>query len=107
MPKISFKISSGNQAVSQYSQLIVSQLSEVGIPVEIDSVEFQTMLTQLQKGQYQMTTGRWVGGNQDPIFLRDLFASSEIPSESRASRNRSRYSNKEVDELLSQAVNED
>ena len=98
MPKISFKVSSGNQAVSQYTQLIVSQLTEIGIPVEIDSVEFQTMLSQLQKGQYQMTTGRWVGGNQDPIFLRDLFASSEIPSESRASRNRSRYSNKEVDE---------
>lgn len=106
MPKISFKISSGNQAVTQYSQLIVSQLSEVGIPVEIDSVEFQTMLSQLQKGQYQMTTGRWVGGNQDPIFLRDLFASSEIPSEARASRNRSRYSNKEVDDLLAQAINE-
>ena len=53
-----------------------------------------------------MTTGRWVGGNQDPIFLRDLFASSEIPSETRASRNRSRYSNKEVDELLDQAINE-
>lgn len=106
MPKISFKISSGNQAVTNYSQFIISQLSEVGIPIEIDQVEFQTMLSQLQKGQYQMTTGRWVGGNQDPIFLRDLFASSEIPSETRASRNRSRYSNKEVDELLSQAINE-
>ena len=106
MPKISFKVSSGNQAVSQYTQLIVSQLLEIGIPVEIDSVEFQTMLSQLQKGQYQMTTGRWVGGNQDPIFLRDLFASSEIPSESRASRNRSRYSNKQVDEFLDQAINE-
>ena len=106
MPKISFKVSSGNQAVSQYTQLIVSQLTEIGIPVEIDSVEFQTMLSQLQKGQYQMTTGRWVGGNQDPIFLRDLFASSEIPSETRASRNRSRYSNKEVDQLLDQAINE-
>ena len=106
MPKISFKVSSGNQAVSQYTQLIVSQLLEIGMPVEIDSVEFQTMLSQLQKGQYQMTTGRWVGGNQDPIFLRDLFASSEIPSETRASRNRSRYSNKEVDDLLDQAINE-
>ena len=106
MPKISFKVSSGNQAVSQYTQLIVSQLTEIGMPVEIDSVEFQTMLSQLQKGQYQMTTGRWVGGNQDPIFLRDLFASSEIPSETRASRNRSRYSNKEVDDLLNQAINE-
>jgi peptide/nickel transport system substrate-binding protein len=93
MPKISFKISSGNQAVSQYAQFIQNQLTEVGIPVEIESLEFQTMLQHLQRGQYQMTTGRWVGGNQDPIFLRDLFASSEIPSESRASRNRSRYSN--------------
>lgn len=106
MTKISFKTSSGNLAVGQFTQLIVSQLKEVGIPVEIDSVELRVMLSQLQKGQYQMTTGRWVGGNQDPIFLRDLFASSEIPSESRASRNRSRYSNKEVDELLSQAINE-
>ena len=105
MPKISFKISSGNQAVSQYAQFIQNQLTEVGIPVEIESLEFQTMLQQLQRGQYQTTTGRWVGGNQDPIFLRDLFASSEIPSESRASRNRSRYSNKEVDEFLNKAIN--
>ncbi|CAN5718014.1 ABC transporter substrate-binding protein [soil metagenome] len=106
MPKISFKVSSGNQAVSQYTQLIVSQLTEVGLPVEIDSLEFQTMLSQLQKGQYQMTTGRWVGGNQDPIFLKDLFASSEIPNEKRASRNRSRYSNQKVDEFLNLAINE-
>lgn len=104
MPKISFKISSGNQAVSQYAQFIQNQLTEVGIPVGIESLEFQTMLQQLQRGQYQMTTGRWVGGNQDPIFLRDLFASSEIPSEARASRNRSRYSNQEVDELLNKAI---
>ena len=105
MPKIAFKISSGNSAVSQYTQFIQNQLAEVGIPVEIESLEFQTMLSQLQKGQYQMTTGRWVGGNQDPIFLRDLFASSEIPSEKRASRNRSRYMNQQVDELLDKAVN--
>lgn len=106
MPKISFKTSSGNLAVGQFTQVIVSQLKEIGIPVEIDSMELRTMLAQVQKGQYQMTTGRWVGGNQDPIFLRDLFASSEIPSETRQSRNRSRYSNKEVDELLGQAINE-
>lgn len=105
MPKIAFKISSGNTAVSQYAQFISNQLKEVGIPVEIEQLEFQTMLSQLQKGQYQMTTGRWVGGNQDPIFLRDLFASSEIPSEKRASRNRSRYSNNQVDELLEKAIN--
>jgi ABC-type transport system substrate-binding protein len=46
-----------------------------------------------------------VGGNQDPIFFKDLFATSEIPTETRASRNRSRYSNKELDSLVNEAVN--
>jgi peptide/nickel transport system substrate-binding protein len=52
-----------------------------------------------------MTTSRWVGGNQDPIFLKDLFHSSEIPSQERASRNRSRYRNPELDRVLDEAVN--
>ena len=46
-----------------------------------------------------------MGGNQDPIFFKDLFATSEIPTEARASRNRSRYSNKELDALIDEAVN--
>ncbi|MEP6923484.1 MAG: ABC transporter substrate-binding protein [Pyrinomonadaceae bacterium] len=103
---IKFKIAAGNAATSQYAQVIQNQLKEVGIPVEIEPVDFNTLLVQLQQGQYQMTTARWVGGNQDPIFLRDLFASSEIPSEKRASRNRSRYSNPEFDKVIEQAVNE-
>jgi peptide/nickel transport system substrate-binding protein len=103
---VRFKISAGNAAVSQYSQVIQNQLKEIGIPVEIETAELNTMLQQLQLGQFQMTTARWVGGNQDPIFLRDLFASSEIPSDKRASRNRSRYSNQEFDRIVDQAVNE-
>jgi len=103
---VRFKISAGNAAVSQYSQVIQNQLKEIGIPVEIETAELNTMLQQLQLGQFQMTTARWVGGNQDPIFLKDLFASSEIPSDKRASRNRSRYSNSEFDRLIDQAVNE-
>lgn len=103
---IKFKIAAGNAATSQYAQVIQNQLKAVGIMVEIEPVEFNTLLTQLQQGQYQMTTARWVGGNQDPIFLRDLFASSEIPNEKRASRNRSRYSNPEFDRVIEQAVNE-
>jgi len=52
-----------------------------------------------------MTYGQWVGGNQDPIFYHDLFASSEIPTETRASRNRSRYKNSELDQILDEATN--
>ena len=45
-----------------------------------------------------------MGGNQDPIFYKDLFATSEIPTETRASKNRSRYSNIALDPLLEEAV---
>jgi peptide/nickel transport system substrate-binding protein len=103
---IKFKISSGNAAVSQYSQVIQNELKEVGISAEIETAEFNVLLSDLQKGQYQMTTARWVGGNQDPIFLRDLFASSEIPDEKRASRNRSRFSNPDFDKAVTAAINE-
>ena len=51
---------------------------------------------------FQIAYGQWVGGNRDPIFFKDLFATSEIPSEA-GSRNRSRYSNKELDALLDEA----
>lgn len=106
MENVTFKISSGSKATQEYAQVIQSQLKQIGIPVTIESLEFQTMLSQIQQGQFIMTTGRWVGGNQDPIFLKDLFASSEIPSKERASRNRGRYANKEVDELLDNAFKE-
>jgi peptide/nickel transport system substrate-binding protein len=52
-----------------------------------------------------MFTGIWVGGNQDPIFLRDLFASSKIPGVSGATCcNRSRYVNPQVDDLVQKAI---
>jgi ABC-type transport system substrate-binding protein len=53
-----------------------------------------------------MYTGIWIGGNQDPIFLRDLFASSKIPGVSGATCcNRSRYSNQLVDQTVEDAIN--
>ncbi|MEZ5306944.1 MAG: ABC transporter substrate-binding protein [Pyrinomonadaceae bacterium] len=106
MDKIIFTISSGNKATVQYSTVIQTQLKEIGIPVEIESLELQTMLKQVTQGQFVMTTGRWVGGNQDPIFLKDLFASTEIPTKERPARNRGRYKNTEVDKILEQAMKE-
>lgn len=106
MDKIILKISSSSRTTQQYSQVIQSQLKEVGIPLEIESLESQTMRSQVQGGQFVLTTGIWVGGNQDPIFLKDLFASSEIPTEQRPSRNRGRYRNERVDSLLDEALKE-
>ena len=102
---IKFKISSSSVATRQYVDVIRDYLKKVGIPVEIETMETNTLLDQLRLGDFQMTTSRWVGGNQDPIFLKDLFHSSEIPSQQRASRNRSRYKNPELDRILDEAVN--
>jgi len=100
-----FRISGSSASARQYAGVIQNYLKEVGIPVSIETSEFNVMLDLVRRGQFQMNYGQWVGGNQDPIFYRDLFASSEIPTETRASRNRSRYSNAELDKILEEAAN--
>ncbi|HYE66434.1 MAG TPA: ABC transporter substrate-binding protein [Pyrinomonadaceae bacterium] len=102
---IVFKISSASVATRQYAGVMQNSLKQVGIPVEIETAESNTLREQLLRGQFQMTTGQWIGGNQDPIFLRDLFTTTEIPTQDRAGRNRSRYSNPELDRILEEAIN--
>lgn len=92
------KINAASAPTRQYASVIQNQLKQVGIPCEIDQVEFNTLLDQQRKGQFQLTTGRWVGGNQDPIYLHDLFYTG-------AYQNRGRYSNPELDKLLDEALN--
>lgn len=102
---IKFKFSAGTAAVRDYAQVIQDSLSKVGMKVEIETVDFNTLITQITQGQFQMTTARWVGGNQDPIFLRDLFSSAYFPDRRAGGRNRSRYSNTEFDRIIEEAVN--
>ena len=100
-----YKLSGSSIAGRQYAGVIQNYLKEVGIPVEIQTPEQNTFFDELKRGNFQISYSQWVGGNQDPIFYKDLFATSEIPTETRPSRNRSRYSNKELDELLDEALN--
>jgi ABC-type transport system substrate-binding protein len=99
-----YKVSGSSIAGRQYAGVVQNSLKEVGIPVEIQTPEINTLLTELRRGNFQIAYSQWVGGNQDPIFYKDLFATSEIPTETRTSRNRSRYSNKELDSLIDEAV---
>jgi peptide/nickel transport system substrate-binding protein len=101
---IKFKLAAGVQAVSYYSQVIQSQLKEAGINSELETLDNNTFLEQLRQGQFVMSTAQWVGGNQDPIFLRDLFASGESPDKKPGGRNRSRYANPEFDRIVQEAV---
>lgn len=100
-----YRISGSSAQARQFAGVIQNYLKDVGVPASIEAAETNTHFDELRRGNFQIAYGQWVGGNQDPIFYKDLFATSEIPSETRASRNRSRYSNKELDALLEEAVN--
>jgi peptide/nickel transport system substrate-binding protein len=102
---IVYKLSGSSVAGRQYVGVIQNYLKNVGIPIDIQTPELNTFLDEVRRGNFQIAYSQWVGGNQDPIFYKDLFATSEIPSQTRASRNRSRYSNKELDTQLEEAVN--
>lgn len=100
-----YKVSGSSVAGRNYAGVIQNYLKTVGVPVEIVTAEQTTVFDEVRRGNYQIFYSQWVGGNQDPIFFKDLMATSEIPTETRASRNRSRYSNRELDALLEEAVN--
>ncbi len=102
---IIFKYASGSAYVNQYSQVIQSSLVDIGLNVQIETLERNTIIAQLAQGQVQMYTGIFVGGNQDPIFLRDLFSSTKIPTPTLVGFNRSRYVNAEVDKTVEDAIN--
>ncbi len=102
---VTFKFVAGNSAVKQYSETILASLREVGFNVNLETLELQTLVEALKKGQFQMNTAIWIGGNQDPIFFRDLFASTEFPDRKDNGRNRARYSNPEFDKIIEEAVN--
>src|SRR5258707_8559015 len=99
-----YKLSGSSIAGRQYAGVIQNYLKNVGIPVEIQTPEQNTLFDELRRGNFQISYTQWVGGNQDPIFYKDLFATSEIPTQTRAARNRSRYSVPELDALLDQAL---
>jgi peptide/nickel transport system substrate-binding protein len=99
-----YRISGSSAQARQYAGVVQNYLKEVGVEAKIEAAETNTHFDELRRGNFQLAYGQWVGGNQDPIFYKDLFASSEIPTETRASKNRSRYINKELDPLLEEAA---
>jgi peptide/nickel transport system substrate-binding protein len=102
---VRYGVSGSSIAGRNYAVVIQNQLQAVGIPVEIQTYEGNTLFDEMRRGNFQIGYSQWVGGNQDPIFYKDLFATSEIPTETKISRNRSRYSNPELDKLVEEAVN--
>jgi peptide/nickel transport system substrate-binding protein len=83
--------------------VLQQQLRDVGIALDIRSLEFATFFSDVTKGAFQIFSLRWIGGNQNPDIFDYVFHSSSTPPQ-RA--NRGYYSNGRVDALLNQAREE-
>jgi peptide/nickel transport system substrate-binding protein len=82
------------------AQAMQQELRGAGIQLDLRSTEFGTFYSDITRGAFQMYMLRWIGSNEDPDFLRYAFATSSFPPKG---GNRGRYSNPQVDALLTQA----
>jgi len=98
--KITYKTSS-NPFRIRLATVIQSQLSAVGIDVNVRTYDWGTFYGDIKAGNFQMYSLAWVGINLPDIF-RYVFHSQSVPPEG---ANRGRYANPRLDVLLETARN--
>lgn len=107
--RIVLKTSSAEQA-RQIATILQEQLRLVGIDLELLSFEFQTFLSDINRGNFQLFFIRLVGGNQFPDVFKAAFGSFSIPGDPTVSDrqrtgflNRARYRNPQLDRLIDES----
>ncbi|HTZ97214.1 MAG TPA: ABC transporter substrate-binding protein [Terriglobales bacterium] len=83
--------------------VLQQQLREVGIALDIRTFEFATFFSDVTRGEYQLHSLRWVGGNEDPDIFEYVFHSTRFTPHG---ANRTYYSNPRADALIDQARSE-
>jgi peptide/nickel transport system substrate-binding protein len=97
---VSFTLKTGTSAVNtQVAQLIQNFLKPVGIDMQIEKLEFGTLLEQSDKGDYQASALGWSGRPDPDQNIYDFMVSD-------GSNNDSQFSNPTVDEQLNLARTE-
>ncbi|HJT72141.1 MAG TPA: ABC transporter substrate-binding protein, partial [Terriglobales bacterium] len=79
------------------------QLRDVGIALDIRSYESATFFSDVTHGEFQVYSLRWLGANEDPDIFEYAFSSGRIIPNG---ANRQYYSNRRVDQLITQASSE-
>lgn len=76
------------------------QWHQVGVQLDLHSLEFATFYADITRGSFQLYTLRWLGANLDPDIFDYVFDSAKIPP---VGANRGHYRNAQLDALLEQA----
>lgn len=82
------------------ASVIQHDLRQIGVAVDVRSLEFATLYADVLRGNFQLYTLQWVGVT-DPDMLRRVFHSTQAPP---LGFNRGFYSNPEVDRLIDAAT---
>jgi peptide/nickel transport system substrate-binding protein len=97
--RVSYK-TSASQFRLAVARVIASQLSEIGIAVDVQSFEFGTFFADVKKGNYQLASMQ-TSAISEPDFYYTYFHSSRIPdSENLHVHNRWHYRSAALDALV-------
>jgi peptide/nickel transport system substrate-binding protein len=96
--QLTLKVSTQEQA-RLVGAALQDQWRKVGVALEVRPQELATLLSDLDKGNFQISYSIWVGANNDPDIFDLVFSSKKIPPNG---RNRGRYRNARVDELIAE-----
>lgn len=91
--KFTFQISNASPVLQQTAELIKAQIKDLGLDMEIQLIEFATVVANANKGDYEASGIGWSGGTDPDDNLYSLFYT-------KAGFNLSKYSNPELDKLL-------
>jgi peptide/nickel transport system substrate-binding protein len=90
-------------STDEFPRLLGATLQEqwrgVGIELELRPLELATLLADVNRGNFQLCSLRWVGGNLDPDIFEFVFSSHRFPPDG---ANRGHYRNPELDALVDQ-----
>jgi len=93
--KFTFQISNASPVLQQTAELIKDQIKAIGLDMEIQLIEFATVVSNANAGDYQSSGIGWSGGTDPDDNLYSLFYT-------KAGFNLSKYSNPQLDALLDQ-----
>jgi peptide/nickel transport system substrate-binding protein len=86
---------------SRVAEAVQAMLRKVGIKVDIRSNELATFLSDLDKGNFDLTSLRWIGIN-DPNHYYLVFDSGMTPQQ--GGSNRGAYANPQMDALVERGM---
>jgi peptide/nickel transport system substrate-binding protein len=97
--KLTIKTST-EESTRLLGEALQEQWRKVGVELELKPEEIATLLSDLTRGSFQLSTLRWIGVNNDPEFFEFAFSSKRFPP---MGANRGRYRNAMLDALMDQA----